>query len=72
MKSSKKIKLLCLTMAAALAISGAGFVAWQNLGKAQAGSANEGASTFSWDNATVYFLLTDRFNNGDTSNDHSY
>ncbi len=24
---------------------------------------------FSWDNATVYFLLTDRFNNGDTSND---
>jgi len=29
-------------------------------------------SDFSWDNATVYFLLTDRFNNGDTSNDHSY
>lgn len=27
---------------------------------------------FSWDNATVYFLLTDRFNNGNTSNDHSY
>ena len=27
---------------------------------------------FSWDNATVYFLLTDRFCNGDTSNDHSY
>ncbi|MFR7820310.1 alpha-amylase family glycosyl hydrolase, partial [Candidatus Pseudoruminococcus sp.] len=27
---------------------------------------------FSWDNATVYFLLTDRFYNGDTSNDHSY
>ena len=29
-------------------------------------------SSFSWDNASVYFLLTDRFNNGDTSNDHSY
>ena len=28
--------------------------------------------TFSWDNATVYFVLTDRFKNGDTSNDHSY
>lgn len=28
--------------------------------------------TFSWDNATVYFLLTDRFKNGNTSNDHSY
>ncbi|MGN9134123.1 alpha-amylase family glycosyl hydrolase [Clostridium sp. HCP1S3_B4] len=27
---------------------------------------------FSWDNATVYFLLTDRFENGDPSNDHSY
>lgn len=30
------------------------------------------ASTFSWDNASVYFLLTDRFKNGNTSNDHSY
>lgn len=30
------------------------------------------ASTFSWDNATVYFMLTDRFYNGNTSNDHSY
>ncbi len=30
------------------------------------------ASDFSWDNATVYFLLTDRFYNADTSNDHSY
>ena len=30
------------------------------------------ASTFSWDNATVYFMMTDRFRNGDTSNDHSY
>ncbi len=29
-------------------------------------------STFSWDNATVYFLLTDRFENGDTSNDGAY
>ena len=27
---------------------------------------------FSWDNASVYFLLTDRFRNGNTSNDHSY
>lgn len=29
-------------------------------------------SDFSWDNASVYFLLTDRFYNGNTSNDHSY
>ena len=27
---------------------------------------------FSWANATVYFLLTDRFFNGDPSNDHGY
>lgn len=27
---------------------------------------------FTWDNATVYFLLTDRFCNANTANDHSY
>lgn len=27
---------------------------------------------FSWDNVNMYFVLTDRFENGDTSNDHSY
>lgn len=30
------------------------------------------ADDFSWDNASVYFLLTDRFKNGKTSNDHAY
>ncbi|XID95592.1 carbohydrate binding domain-containing protein [Paenibacillaceae bacterium WGS1546] len=30
------------------------------------------ADTFSWDNATVYFVLTDRFLDGDPSNNHSY
>ena len=30
------------------------------------------ADTFSWDNASVYFLLTDRFRNGNVLNDHSY
>jgi alpha-amylase len=29
-------------------------------------------ASFNWDNATVYFMLTDRFNNGDKSNDHSF
>ena len=28
--------------------------------------------TFSWKNATVYFVLTDRFDNGNPDNDHSY
>jgi alpha-amylase len=27
---------------------------------------------FTWDNATVYFVMLDRFNNGDPSNDHAY
>lgn len=27
---------------------------------------------FAWNKATVYFVLTDRFCNGDTTNDHSY
>ncbi|MBP0603021.1 alpha-amylase [Aeromonas sanarellii] len=27
---------------------------------------------FSWDQASVYFLLTDRFHNGDPTNDHSF
>lgn len=27
---------------------------------------------FLWENATVYFLVTDRFANGDKSNDHAY
>ncbi|WP_432453363.1 alpha-amylase [Agarivorans sp. QJM3NY_29] len=30
------------------------------------------ASEFSWDNASVYFIMTDRFNNGDTSNDFPF
>lgn len=34
-------------------------------------AANEN-TPFSWDNASVYFVITDRFNNGDKSNDHSY
>lgn len=46
--------------------------AYATMEEAASAAAAKGASTFSWDNATVYFLLTDRFNNGDTSNDHSY
>ncbi|MGP2541075.1 alpha-amylase [Yersinia sp. 2541 StPb PI] len=30
------------------------------------------AAPFSWQNATVYFVLTDRFKNGNPANDHSY
>ncbi|MET0856121.1 MAG: alpha-amylase family glycosyl hydrolase [Telluria sp.] len=27
---------------------------------------------FSWNNATIYFVMTDRFNNGNPANDHAY
>jgi len=36
------------------------------------GAASAAPKPFLWENATVYFLLTDRFNNADPSNDHSY
>jgi len=34
--------------------------------------AGAAATSFSWANATVYFVMTDRFFNGDSSNDNSY
>lgn len=33
---------------------------------------NEADAPFTWNNATVYFVITDRFANGDPSNDNSY
>ena len=38
----------------------------------KASTAQEVIDEFSWDNAIIYFALTDRFANGDTSNDHAY
>ncbi|WP_109078772.1 alpha-amylase [Aggregatibacter kilianii] len=35
-------------------------------------SAVKNSSVFHWKNATVYFVLTDRFHNGNPNNDHSY
>ena len=32
----------------------------------------EQPTPFLWENATIYFLLTDRFNNGDTTNDVNF
>lgn len=34
--------------------------------------AQRAEATFTWDNATVYFVITDRFYNGDPANDESY
>ena len=30
------------------------------------------ADDFDWSRATVYFVITDRFSNGDTTNDNNY
>ncbi|WLR42713.1 alpha-amylase family glycosyl hydrolase [Bacillus carboniphilus] len=38
----------------------------------EAASTQAEEGTFSWDNATVYFVLTDRFLDGDESNNNSY
>jgi len=35
-------------------------------------AASKPVTPFSWQNATVYFVLTDRFENGNPANDHSY
>lgn len=35
-------------------------------------TATASASTFSWDNASVYFVIPDRYVDGDASNNHSY
>lgn len=36
------------------------------------GCGTDSENYFTWDNATVYFLITDRFRNGNTSNDVNY
>ncbi len=51
------MKHLLFTSALALAALGAGAA---------------GTDTFQWGNANVYFVITDRFSNGDTSNDINY
>lgn len=80
MKTKKTVKLLSVLVALSLVICCVSF-AFANVGAATvkedtdvsaiAGSVVENDG-FTWDNATVYFLLTDRFKNGNTSNDHSY
>lgn len=74
MKQAKK--LLCLVLAimsvVSLLITGFTVQAADTDTAETAVVYPKAANDFSWDNATVYFLLTDRFNNGNTSNDHSY
>ena len=71
---TKSVKSLGLTSSGSISVS----ASCSN----SAGSASDSASLtynpdkaedpFTWDNANVYFVLTDRFNNGDSTNDHGY
>ena len=74
LRSRNKIIAVILTIAIAAScfiIAPSAVAAQTNSADIKA-SASKGGDTFSWDNATVYFLLTDRFYNGDHTNDHSY
>lgn len=72
MKKRMISAVLCLAMAAAIPVSG--FAAGAASAPAAVGSRRtvDSPDDFSWDNANVYFLMTDRFCNGNTDNDHSY
>ncbi|MBQ8794928.1 MAG: alpha-amylase, partial [Clostridia bacterium] len=73
MNKCKKLLCLLLTLATVLSICAVGFTASAAVVEVAEVSANPtSADDFTWDNATVYFLLTDRFENGNTSNDNSY
>ncbi|MED9969571.1 MAG: alpha-amylase family glycosyl hydrolase [Ruminococcus sp.] len=61
------LALLALTSAPCLAAEAA-----ETAAPAGAQQPVDSPDDFSWDNANVYFLMTDRFCNGDPSNDHSY
>ena len=68
MSKFKKALCLVLTLIMVMSLCAVSFTA-----NAESNNATPTSVTdFTWDNATVYFLLTDRFANGDESNDHSY
>ncbi|HEX8575847.1 MAG TPA: alpha-amylase family glycosyl hydrolase [Flavobacterium sp.] len=49
-----------------------GFLALSCSSTKQVTKATTAKTPFIWESANVYFLLTDRFNNGDPNNDHTY
>lgn len=73
MKHTKKLLCLLLTFVTLLSVCSLGFTAMAvNTEMEEVAAIINGEDNFTWDNATVYFLLTDRFKNGNTSNDNSY
>ena len=73
MNKCKRLLCLVLALATVLSLCAVGFTASAaDVELAQVSAGPTAADDFTWDNATVYFLLTDRFQNGNTSNDNSY
>lgn len=80
MKTKRAVKLISVLVALSMVICCVSFafanVSAVTVSKDSAVSAIAGSVVekdgFTWDNATVYFLLTDRFRNGNKLNDHSY
>lgn len=73
MKNVKKLLCLILALATLLSMSAIGYtVSAAEADTVQTAAGPTSADDFTWDNATVYFLLTDRFNNGNKENDNSY
>ncbi len=71
-KCTSAVLVLCMVLTCiSFAFSTVG-AATDNNAKTEVSASNSGNDNFTWDNATVYFLLTDRFKNGNKSNDHSY
>lgn len=55
-----------------LSFANVGAATTSEMGSSSVSASTASTDNFTWDNASVYFLLTDRFKNGNTSNDHSY
>lgn len=74
MNKCKRLLCLLLTLATVLSICAVGFTA--SAAEVEVAEVSEALPTaaddFTWDNATVYFLLTDRFYDGNSSNNNSY
>ena len=72
LKCFSAVLVLCMILSCvsfSFATAGAAVVGETSIVSA---SSSASGDNFTWDNASVYFLLTDRFKNGNTSNDHSY
>ncbi len=62
-------QFIAISLAFLLAVLPCGCAGKNN---ANTNTAPKSKFAFTWENASVYFLLTDRFRNGNKANDHSY